>query len=84
MRDPRRGGRLAKPTVPVPSRARTLLWPSSLWTAESGFFAAAQVRRSLNADRPDADPGPVGLGRTAGEVTQKETPAKLRITKARV
>jgi hypothetical protein len=57
MRDPRRSGRLAKPTVPVPSRARRLLSPSSLWTAESGFFAAAQVRRSLNADRPDADPG---------------------------
>jgi hypothetical protein len=61
MRDQRRSGRLAKPTVPVPARAERLLSPSSLWTAESGFFAAAQVRRSLNADRPDADPGPVGI-----------------------
>ena len=33
--------------------------PSAAWTAESGFFSAAQLRRSLIADRVDADAGPV-------------------------
>jgi hypothetical protein len=38
---------------------RDFLPPSAAWTAESGFFSAAQLRRSLIVDRVDADAGPV-------------------------
>jgi hypothetical protein len=55
MRDHSRGGSSAKPTVPVPSWARRLVPPPATWTAESGFFSAMQLRRTLTADRVDAD-----------------------------
>ena len=39
--------------------------PSAAWTAESGFFSAAQLRRSLIADRVGADAGPVDFHEVA-------------------
>jgi hypothetical protein len=35
--------------------------PSATWTAESGLFSAAQLRRCLTADRVDADAVPIGF-----------------------
>jgi hypothetical protein len=35
--------------------------PSATWTAECGFFSAAQLRRCLTADRVDADAVPIGF-----------------------
>ena len=55
------------------------LQPSATWTAESGVFSAAQLRRSLTADRVDADAVPAGF---PGDVVRvrENPPAPLQET----